>query len=118
MTADSGTGDKAGEPAYGGVVIAKWTSLRIPVGGLVLRATDDGTIEIDPVQVEVSLNMWPHRLDVALRHMKQADEMHKEVLAAHASKDSDAPPGSHRGVSGGSAGRRRRVHGRRALRGP
>jgi hypothetical protein len=78
-----------GEPP-GGVLFARWASLRIPIGGLVIRALPDGTIQTDPVIVEVTLDTWPHWLEIAIGHLKVASEAHKALVEAHESDDGDA----------------------------
>ncbi len=77
-------------PPQGGVLVARWTTLRIPAGGIVIRMNeDDGSTEVDPVKVELSLAMWPHWLDMALRHASAAARAHKQVMAAHEAGDSE-----------------------------
>ena len=77
-----------GEPP-GGVLFARWASLRTPVGGIVVRAQPDGTMQADPVIVEVTLDTWPHWLEIAIVHMKVAGEAHKALVEAHESDDAD-----------------------------
>ena len=74
----------------GGVLLARWTTLRIPPGGIVLRTTDDGSPAMGPVKVELSLAMWPHWLDMTVRHATTASKARKRVLASHAANDSSS----------------------------
>lgn len=74
-------------PRPGGILIARWETLRIPAGGLVLRVGSGG-LQLDPVVPELALEMWPHWFEIALRHASAARESHAQFLAA---RDSQSP---------------------------
>jgi hypothetical protein len=73
----------------GGVLVARWETLRIPAGGLVIRLGPAGP-QLDPIVVELALEMWPHWFEVALRHAKDARESHRLLLEAHAAQAAGA----------------------------
>jgi hypothetical protein len=74
-------------PQPGGILVARWQTLRIPAGALVLRLGSGG-LQLDPVVPELALEMWPHWLEIALRHASAARESHGKLLAA---RDSQSP---------------------------
>lgn len=74
----------------GGVLFAKYTTLRIPAGGLRIRVTQEGKFEADSVTPEVTLETWPHWLSIGLGHLKDARQAHTDLLAAHGAGDEDA----------------------------
>lgn len=78
---------QSGAPSGGGVLIARYTSLRIPAGGLTISVNDQGQIEMSPLVLEVTLDTWPHWLSVGLDHLRNADTAHQDLLAAHAAGD-------------------------------
>jgi len=47
-------------------------------------------MQMDPVIVEVTLDTWPHWLEIAVVHLKVASEAHKALVEAHESDDGDA----------------------------
>lgn len=77
-------------PSGGGVLVPRWTSLRIPAGGLRLSIGPDGGFQADPLVVEVTMDMWPHWLEIAIRHWRRSQAAHADLLAAHEAGDSDA----------------------------
>lgn len=67
-----------------GVLLLRWTSMRIPAGGLTFRLDRQGKFEsAEVVAVEVTLDMWPHWLEIAIRHAAAAASAHSRVLEAH-----------------------------------
>jgi hypothetical protein len=72
-------------PQPGGILIARWQTLRIPAGGLVLRLGGGG-LQMDPVVPELALEMWPHWFEIALRQARAARESHVQLLAARDSQ--------------------------------
>jgi hypothetical protein len=65
-----------------GVYVAKWTQLSIPVGRLRIRMGADGAPVMDPIVPHLVVNMWPHWLDLALGHWRQAKNAHARLLDA------------------------------------
>ncbi|MDX6224978.1 MAG: hypothetical protein QOE64_1354 [Frankiales bacterium] len=65
-----------------GVYVAKWTQLSIPAGRLRIRLGADGTPVMDPLVPHLVVNMWPHWLDLALGHWRQAKNAHARLLDA------------------------------------
>lgn len=69
-----------------GVFIARGMSLRIPKGGLRIRL-DDEEPSLDPVRVEVALDVWEHWLEIARKHLDDAESSRVALVAAHAKGD-------------------------------
>ncbi|HXA30109.1 MAG TPA: hypothetical protein VN193_15315 [Candidatus Angelobacter sp.] len=68
-------------PQPGGILMARWQTLRIPAGGIVLRVGSGG-LQLEPVVPELALEMWPHWFEIALRHASVARQHHAQLLNA------------------------------------
>jgi hypothetical protein len=65
----------------GGVLITRGMSLRIPAGGLTIGLGEPGQPEMSVV-LHVSLDVYPHWLEIALSHLEAAEIARNEALAA------------------------------------
>lgn len=68
------------EPS-GGIHISRGVRLRIPVGGLVIRAGDGQTPSMEVRTVELQLDTCIHWLEIALEHLANAKTAHETLVA-------------------------------------
>jgi len=86
-----GTTTGAGPPTTGGIYASRWTTIQFPASAIVLTL-QDGEPKVEVQRVEVSLDVWPHWLEIGLQHSKDAGRAHQSLLSALAAEDQ---PGVH-----------------------
>jgi hypothetical protein len=78
----------------GGIYIVEQSALRIPEGGLELSIGEDGKPSAHLRKIEVSLDVWPYWLDIAINNAIVAREARAELQTA-AAEGRDADKGPH-----------------------
>lgn len=73
-------------PPSGGIHISRGVRLRIPAGGLIIRAGNGDGPSMEIATVELQLDTCVHWLEIALEHLANAKQVHQALLAE--------PPGS------------------------
>lgn len=72
-----------------GIYVSKWTTLSIPAGRLVIRLGPGGSPQMDPVMPHLTVNMWPHWLDLGFGHLRSANRAHNRLADADAEGSND-----------------------------
>jgi hypothetical protein len=73
-----------------GVFITKGMTLTIPAGGLTLAIDDDGKLKGSSLTLHVQYDVCPTWLDLASRHLADADQRRLARITAWQSDDADA----------------------------
>jgi hypothetical protein len=68
-------------PPSGGIHISRGVRLRIPAGGLILRAGAGDSPSMEVAAVELQLDTCVHWLEIALEHLANAKQAHQALLA-------------------------------------
>lgn len=71
----------------GGIFITRGMSVGIPSGGLTLKLDEQGGISVDPIKLHVHYDVCPSWLEIAFKHLLEAEEQNKEVIAAWRTPD-------------------------------
>ena len=62
----------------GGILVTRGTNVRIPAGGL--RIALGSEPQMEPVTLQLALNMWLPWLEIALEHLAEARTQHERLL--------------------------------------
>ena len=73
-----------------GVFIAKGMTLTIPAGGLTLSIDDDGQLKGSSLTLHLQYDVCPTWLELAARHLADAEQRRLARIAAWQSDDADA----------------------------
>ncbi len=73
-----------------GITFVKWSSLRIPAGGLAIGLNSDGE-SMTSVVMETHIPMWIHWLDICHQHVKTTAGARKASLEARRRGETEAP---------------------------
>jgi hypothetical protein len=68
-------------PPLGGIHISRGVRLRIPVGGLIIRAGSGDGPRMEVAVVELQLDTCVHWLEIALEHLANAEQAHEALLS-------------------------------------
>jgi hypothetical protein len=79
-----------------GFLITRGMSVRIPAGGLKI-VLGEGEPHLPPVTVQVSLNMCPFWLEIALSHLFDAERQHIALVGVNHEADT---PGARKYAGG------------------
>lgn len=72
--------DPSPPPASGGIYISRGMRLQIPTGGITISVGDDGTPDMRVNAVNLCIDSHVHWLEIALRHLGDAERAHVELL--------------------------------------
>jgi hypothetical protein len=71
----------------GGIFITRGMTVGIPAGGLTIKLDEKGEISADPITLHVHYDVCPSWLEIAFKHLLEAEERNKEVTAARRTPD-------------------------------
>jgi|PersoiStandDraft_1058852.scaffolds.fasta_scaffold09549_5 hypothetical protein len=81
-----------------GIMFPRGAQLRLPPGSLVIRMTDDGRAEMDPVSPELRVEMWPHWLHESVDGAVAVLDVQAAIAAEVGALAGPTPPADEQGL--------------------